>query len=230
MSSQTAGPFVDAVTAKVRQLRADYENKGYQVVERPGPEEFPFEIGYSDRYCPAMIARRGDETAVFEIREAVRSIGRLTERSEEIRKHPNWRFFLISCEDVVPHDAPGIQGEPPSWPELAHTAAKTLSSVASAPVWIQLVSLWACLEGVLRRIAVDEGIPVDLLPASTLIPALYDYGLIPMDSYEPLMSAYEVHRRVRHGFSAPDDSITDAIEAVRGWIPRLLSAPVERAA
>jgi hypothetical protein len=221
--------IVDAVTAKVQQLREKYEQLGYEVVEHPGPEEFPFEVGYFGRYRPAMLARKGDEHLVFEIREIVRSTDRLIERSEEIHKHPGWQFYLISLEDVVPHDAPGVQGDPPEWPRLEHRAMEAMRLVNTDPS-IVLLALWSSLEGVLRRIAVENGIPVDLLPADALIPALHDQGLIPREVYEPLKAALLVHRRVRHGYEASEAEIAQSVRDVIDVLRQLLPRPVKQAA
>lgn len=223
--------IVGAETAKIQQLREEYEMQGYTIIERPSPEEFPFEAGYGPRCRPAMLARRGKENIVFEIRESAdQASDRLIERSEVIRKHPNWRFYLVTSDDVVPHDAPGIQGDPPAWADLEHTVGETLALTQPLPAWMRLLVLWTALEGVLRRIAADDGMPVDRLPASTLIPALYDYGLIPMKSYERLQSAHEVHRRVRHGYDTADETAEEAVRAVSEWLPQLLPQAVERAA
>lgn len=222
---------MDAITAKVKQLREQYEREGFEVIERPGPEEFPFEVGYYGHYRPAMLARRGDENFVFEVRDPVHmSIESILERMEEFRGHAGWRFYLVSTEDVVPHDAPGIQGAPPEWPcleRMVDEALRVSDSGASRPA---LLALWSALEGVLRKIAVANDIPVDLLPASTLIPFLYDVGLIPFDSYEPLMRTLEVHRRVLHGYDAPEEEIREAARIVGHWVRELLPTPVERAA
>jgi hypothetical protein len=223
--------IVSAETAKIQQLREEYEKQGYTVVERPGPEEFPFQAGYGARYRPAMLARRGKENVVIEIRESAdQASDRLIERSQAIRKQPNWRFYLVTSDDVVPHDAPGIQGGPPCWPELEHTVGEALALAQPLPSWMRLLVLFTALEGVLRRIAVDDGMPVDRLPASTLITALYDYGLIPIDAYERLMAAHEVHRRVRHGYPTADEKVAEAVRAVSEWLPQLLPHAVERAA
>jgi hypothetical protein len=100
----------------------------------------------------------------------------------------------------------------------------------SLPAPMRLLALWAVLEGVMRRLAFDDGIPVDQLPATTLIPVLYDYGLIPFDSYEPLKAAHEVHRRVRHGYPTPEEEVAKAAGTVMEWLPALFPAAVERAA
>lgn len=230
MIAEELAGIVDAVTAKVQKLRPKYEKDGYEVIERPGPEEFPFRVGPFAHHRPAMLAKRGDERHVFEVREDVASIGRLADCAGKFRDDPNWHFYLMSCDDVVPDDAPGIQGAPPTWLQLEHTAGETLRGIRTLAQWLHLLALWTALEGVLRRIAVDHGIPVDLLSASTLIPVLHDRGLIPKPSYEPLMAAHEVHRTVRHGFGAPDEQVAEALRTVSEWLPPLLPRPVERAA
>jgi hypothetical protein len=231
MTSDGTVTVVDAVAAKVEKLRGKYERQGYEVIERPGPEEFPFDPGYRLPYRPAMLARRGDELHVFEVREAASiASGDVWSREAEFYKHPGWHFYVVSCDDVVPDDAPGIQGDPPSWPQLEHTAGETLRRIRTLPPWLQLLALWTVLEGVLQRIAVDHGIPVDLLSASTLISVLCDRGLIPRMSREPLVAAHEVHRLVRHGFDTPDEQVVEAVRTVSEWLTRLLPQPVERAA
>jgi hypothetical protein len=223
--------IVDAVGAKVRQLRERWEREGYEVVERPGPEEFPFETGYFGRYRPAMLARRGAENHVFEVRDGRRlPAERLIQRSDEIRKHPDWHFYLVSAEDVIPHDAPGMQGDPPSWPSLKRRAADASRLAAEAAPPMALLWLWSTLEGILRRIAVDNQLPVDLLPAASLIPILHDQGLVPRKAYEPLKTALEVHRRVLHGYDAPEPEIAEAVAIVACVLRELLPRPAERAA
>ena len=137
---------------------------------------------------------------------------------------------LATSDDVVPHDAPGIQPAPPTWPELECTAGEVIRTVPTLPGWMQLLVAWIALEGVLRRIAVDEGLPVDMLPATSLLSRLYDFGLIPYESYEPLKGAHDVHRRVRHGFAAPEEKVSAAVRAVMDWLPALFPTMIERAA
>lgn len=223
--------IVDAITAKVQQLRERLESEGFQVIERPGPDDFPFEIGYYGRYRPAMLARRGDEVHVFEVRDPQRmSADRLIQRSDEIRKHPDWHFYLVSLEDVVPFDAPGNQGEPPTWVSLQHRVEEGIRLPSRVSPAVALVGLWSTLEGVLRRIAVEHSIPVDLLPAASLIPILHDQGLLPREAYQPLQDARQVHRRVVHGYDAPTDQVADAVRHVVYWVQALLPASIEAAA
>jgi hypothetical protein len=215
------------MAAKIREIRESYEARGYEVVERPGRAEFPFEVGYGAAYRPSLLARRGDENIVIEIRDSAASSRRPMERAGEICRHRNWLYFVVTSDDVVPHDS---HVEPQPWWQLEQAVHETPAIVESLPPWMQLLALWAVLEGVLRRTAVDEGNPVELLPASTLITALYDDGPLPYESYEPLKRAHEVHRRVRHGYPTPDETVEEAVRAVSEWLPQLLPQAVERAA
>jgi len=223
--------ITDTVTAKIQQLREKYEQEGFEIIERPGPEAFPFEVGYRLHYRPAMLARRGAENFVFEVRDPRRtSVERLMERMDEIRKHPGWRFFLVSTEDVVPHDAPGLQGEVPSWLSLERKAERAMNLAAAVEPPLSLLALWPSVEGVLRKIAVSDGIPVDRLSAPILISALYDQGLVPFDAYESLQAAAEVHRSLVHGYDASDEEVAKAVRTATSVLPELLPKPVERAA
>jgi hypothetical protein len=84
------------------------------------------------------------------------------------------------------------------------------------------------LEGVMRRRTLDDGIPAEALPAESLIPVLRDHGRIPYDAYQPLQAAREVHRRVRHGYAAPDEEVDTAVSTVLRWLPELFPAAAER--
>ena len=71
---------------------------------------------------------------------------------------------------------------------------------------------------------------MDRLPASLLINALYDRGLIPFDSREPLWKAMGVHRRVLHGYDAPEEEIAEAVRSVAEWVPQMLPKLAEQGA
>jgi len=230
MSRSSTTPIVGAVTAKVRKIRPQYEEDGFEVIERPGPEHFPFDIGPFAHHPPAMLARRGGVNRVVEVREEVRATGRLADQVGDHRAHPEWHFYLTSCDDVVPEDAPGIQGDPPAWPRLRRAALEAIAM--GKPLWppAQLLSAWPPLEGVLRRIAVDAAIPVDLLSAETLIATLHDRGLIPAAAHDALTAAHEIHRLVRHGFGVPDAEAMEAARTVSVWLSALFPASIERAA
>ena len=230
MSPGNIVSVVDAVTAKVRQLRTKYEKLGFEVIEHPGPEYFPFDIGDFARHPPAILARRGEENLVFEFHEVVCCTGSLADRVPEVPDFAKWRFYLTSLADVVPDDAPGLEGDPPEWPHLEHMVADTMRAIQPISSWMQLLALWTALEGVLRRIAVDDGIPVDLLSGATLVEVLHGHGLIPRESLAPLMAAHEVHRLVRHGFAVSPDEVAGAVHAVSAWLPALFPASVKRAA
>jgi hypothetical protein len=220
----------DAITAKVKALREEYEKKGYEVVERPAPEVFPFDAGYRSFYRPAMLARRGDENLVFEIREDMPSgMERLLARSREIGRHPGWRFLWISCDDVVPLEAPGVQGDPPDWGWLEQHAEEARSLADTGSKRLALLALWSVLEGMLRRASIDHEMPTDRLPAALLLPMLYDEGYLPYETYEPLKAAQEVHRRVVHGYDAPEAKLAEAVRSVADALPKILAENLQHA-
>jgi hypothetical protein len=220
----------DAVRAKMDQIRGKYEVLGYEVIQNPPPEAFPFETGRTFRYLPLVLARRGSENIVFEVWPAHRLPGEsLMDRAAEIRKHPGWRLYLVTCDDVVPFDAPGAQGEPPDWTRLEQRADEALRVAREAAPAVALLALWAVLEGVLRRSAADHDLPMERLPAVLLIPSLYDNGPMPFGAYEPLMAAEQVHRRVVHGYEVPEAELRAAVHAVADALPAIIAENLQHA-
>ena len=217
--------YPEWVNPKARELRERYERVGFKVIARPGEESFPFEADFPPLYRPALLAIRGKEHHVVEVRERPGSIGRLMERFYGIRTHRDWFLHLVTSRDVVSHDVPEAQRELRPWHELKRSLEETTLLPSEVPAWVRLLALLAVLEGVMRRIARDDGVPIEMLSAPWLISQLHHYGLLPYDSYFPLRDALEVHRRVRHGFAVPNEKVGEAVRAVLGWLPELFPRP-----
>ncbi|HET7232717.1 MAG TPA: hypothetical protein VFJ16_22085 [Longimicrobium sp.] len=222
--------YPEWVNTKVQQLRELYERAGFEVLERPGEESFPFAADFPPLYRPALLAIRGKEHHVVEVRERPGSIGRLMERFYGIRTHRDWFLHLVTSRDVVSHDVPEAQRELRPWHELKRSLEETTLLPPAVPAWVRLLALLAVLEGVMRRIARDDGVPIEMLSAPWLVSQLHHYGLLPYDSYFPLHDALEVHRRVRHGFAMPDEKVGGAVRAVLEWLPELFPRPEGTAA
>jgi len=211
------------VRAKIQMLRERYEEAGYEIVERPRRDAFPEELELGRLYSPPLLARRGGETVVVEILDPfVSPSDNVLERADEFARHTNWHFSLVTGDDVVPHDTPESRPKPPTWPELERSVDEMKQTLPGLPGWMQLQIAWAALEAVLRRIARDERIPVDMLPAPVLMWRLS----MPRNALESLEFAYDVHRRVRHGYAAPGEEVETAVSTVLRWLPALFPAGV----
>jgi hypothetical protein len=214
---------------KIAEVRADFEARGYDVVEQPGPELLPFETG---GYQPDLLARRGDDVYLVEVRDAARDlpVERISDVADEVRKHRGWHFLLVTADDVPP-GAPGFPEPLPSWPKLRRRAAAALDFAATTEYReAALLAVWASLEAILRKTAQQEGLAAERLPTATLLDSAATMGLVLVGVDARLSCALRVRDRVAYGYEASTTDVEQAVETVAALIVRLLSDRVRKAA
>lgn len=185
---------------KISEIAAQYERDGFVVTVEPHPSAVPFDL---DRYRPSLLASRGDEHHIVEVRESGKrlSVDRFQELAEEIGRHRGWRFFLVTCDDVGP------DGVPASAPLLSWDALRAQSRIAPDLLELganeaALLSLWAVFEGMLRVQAQSASLPVERFPTDGLVKHMYSHGEISMAKYDRAMELLDLRNAVAHGFAA----------------------------
>lgn len=210
----------EARAARVRELARSYADEGFDVTVDPRPEDLPFDLF---GYRPTLVARRGDEGHLVEVRVSGRrlSVDWFQEIASEVRRHPGWRFILATADDVS-GGVPGADGVLPTWDQLRERAAAALATAQTAPSReAAFLAMWATLEGVLRKIAEHASLPVERLPSSTLIKHLHSHGELSMEQFDTLIAALDARNRVVHGYDAPE--IDEALRGVGAVLAELLS-------
>jgi hypothetical protein len=186
--------------AKISEIAAKYERDGFAVIVEPDPGAVPFDL---DRYRPALLASKGDEHHIVEVRDSATrvSVDRYQELAEEIGRHPGWRFFLVTCDDMGPE---GVPASSPllSWEDLrerwrAAPRLLELGANEAAIVW-----LWAILEGMLRLQATRVSLPVERFPTRGLLDHMYSHGELSMEQYDRALEVLSLRNAVAHGFAA----------------------------
>ncbi|MFL5382601.1 MAG: hypothetical protein ACJ8GN_08835 [Longimicrobiaceae bacterium] len=215
---------------KLEEVRAEYESEGFEVVTDPGTHDVPFDL---DGFRADLLVRgRGDHRLIV-VRASAEwvSMGRLSEVAGEVRKHPGWHLTLVTADDVELVGAPGLDDTLPSWPRLQAEASRAFAMVhAGAEPDAAFFVLWATLEGVLRKTAECDGLPIERLPTSAVLPGLYDVGRLSMEQYDRLRSLLTLRNRVAHGFGAGRDELEAAVKDLARVLVELLPHAVERAA
>ena len=180
-----------------RRVALRYQQQGYDVVVHPSADELPFDL---DGYEPDLIATRGDEKLIIEVRPSVirGSIDRLIEAADRVRTSPPWQLLLVTEDDVPGELLPGVDLTLPGWEEI-HRRLADVDGVGEGPA--RLLLAWAVLEAALRRHAFDSALPLQRLPTSALIKQLYTQGELPADHFEALIRLLDRRNRVAHGFS-----------------------------
>lgn len=200
--------IADPHALKVRELAARYAEQGFDVVVDPREEDLPFDL---EGYRPDLLARRGGDGDLVEVKlSGTRlSVDRFREIAEEVRRHPGWRFILVTADDVARDEIPAAGDGLPSWRRIRERAAAALAvAERGESAEAALLALWAALEGILRRFARGMSLPVDRLPTSTLLRHLHSHGELSMEQYDLAMHALEVRNAVAHGYDAPETAET----------------------
>jgi len=187
-----------------RRVAEQYRRERYSIVVNPSRDQLPFDL---DDYQPDLIATRGGERLIIAVKSSARRapMDRLIEIAERVRAHPPWRFFLITEEDVPGGPVSVPYTLVPIWRELAHSLSQAAQLELVGEHGATILWTWALVEGILRRRALDTGLPIHRMPTSALIKQLYSLGEISAADYETLLRSLETRNRLAHGFgvSAP---------------------------
>ncbi|MEE8247650.1 MAG: hypothetical protein V3S87_10355 [Alphaproteobacteria bacterium] len=192
----------------VNRVAERYRRQGYDVLFAPVGEERP---KFLSEFEPDLIARRGEESVVVEVKwgERAGSEPAVRKLAAEVARHPGWRLDLvlgreseggITVESMITPLAKELVAQLDEGLELCrtdHLAAGTLL-------------IWAAFEGAARFIAAREGLGTAPTTAPlALIRALVSDGLIGDAEYEIIKAAYQRRNGIAHGFaSAPEDDET----------------------
>ena len=219
----------EELAAKIAEVRAEYESRGFEVIPDPAPNQIPLDLG---GYRPKLLMHHGEEHYLVDVRHLgiPISVDLLIEVSDEVRKHRGWHLFLVTTGDV-PSGAPGFYEPLAAWAKLRRRAlaAIQLADRGDDPE-AALLALWAALEGVLRKTAQRLSIPVERLPTLQLLSSMYSYGNLTLEQYETLQDVLRARDRVAFGYEATERDLAHAVGTLAALLPQLLPQPARKAA
>jgi hypothetical protein len=207
--------------ARISELADEYASKGYEVFRDPGAHLFPFEtFGYS----PSLLARKGDENVMIQVRTALRplNVERFADVVEGAKRHPGWRFPLITVDDVEAAVLPEEGELLPAWDQLQDQVVRNERLLRAKDAEGAFLGLWIALEGILRREARDAALPVERLPSAELIEHLHAHEVLGRERYDTLRALLPVRERAVHGFQA--DDLAEAAPCLLRLVRALLGA------
>jgi hypothetical protein len=198
-------PMKNLQQEKVDALAAKYAQAGFEVVKEPGPADLPFDMGF---YRPQLLARKGNEGLIFEVRASSSyiSVDRFQSIAEEIAEHPGWRFLLVTLDDVDEKAVPTTLAELPGWAELSRRLEEVGPLIEQRALAPAVLYLWSIFEAGLRRWAIEQNIPVERFPEKALLNHLYSHGAVSVDHIDTLQEFLDRHNRIAHGASESIDS------------------------
>ena len=222
MSNSVITPEKEKVCILVEQ----YKNDGFEVVVEPSLANLPFDLG---GYRPDIVAQKEGVGFIIEVKRssAKLSVERFKSIAEEVRKHPGWRFLLVTADDIfsggiqgqdalskgiglvwkIRHDNGNIQSQDAfSLQQITDRFSQAKRLFASGELEPAFLILWISVEGLLRTHALQIVIPIERFPISTLIKHLYSEGELSMEQFDILLSSLEARNQLVHGYALPQVS------------------------
>ena len=202
---------VVAERERLDRIADEYRAKGYDVLVEPSGPDLPPFLG---NHRPDLIARKGEERLVIELRPSSSEAGQTQLRglAERIEREPGWRFVLIStspAEELLPGERLALLSEL----EVEEHLRQAQSLLESGQLEAALLLSWAAVEGQLRALAKREEIPLPRPETLTLLRQLVTLGLIDRDHYRALSEAFRARSAVAHGFR-PEGDIDSTVRAL----------------
>jgi len=185
--------------AIVEELARKYQGLGYQVLREPAEG---IDIG-GKSYRPDLIAKRGPETIVAEVKVVSRpeDNARWSQVADAINARPGWRFVLVlgAKERFEEYEIPAIK----QIREYANEARRLLEISPAAAMLLA----WASFEASARLALFRSGYPRERSAPSSLVSAAAQMGLLSPEEEAQLQRLVARRNRIAHGeFSAHVDS------------------------
>jgi hypothetical protein len=184
-----------------------YRSQGFEVIVSPAKYALPFDLG---NYSPDLIAKKSsNEGFIIELRGSISRlpVGRYREVAEIVSQHNGWRFLLVTGDDVSPVDhLNNVNGDAQllTWEQMLQRYEQAKKFLSIGEVEVAFLYLWGILEAAMRQQAKISAIPIERLPASSLINHLYSQGELSMEHFDQVNVIQPVRDRITHGYQTPN--------------------------
>ena len=212
-----------AVTSQQRlqEVAETYRHRGYEVVVQPEGKELP---EFLLRYRPDLLARKGGESIVVEVksRTTLAHTNDLRRLAEAVRAHPGWKLDLVmtNSQGLSDEDIADSLSEQ----DVRRTSLEAAKLLHENRTEAALLLIWSAAEAALRRVALSEGLKLEQPGPAYLLRQLATNALVARGDYQVLVDALESRNRVAHGFSLSDKSrYAEATEQLLELTDRLLA-------
>ncbi len=176
-----------------------YRQDGYIVIQEPSVSELPFDL---DGYMPDLIAMRDpNQNLIIEVKQssATASAEQYSKVARIVAGHNGWRFLLVTEDDATQIENER-DADTPTWTAIRDQLEGIRSPVLAQFPEARLLYAWSILESTLRRVALDNHIPIERQGTIALMNQLYSLGELDIDQFDVLKATLNTRNRVAHGF------------------------------
>lgn len=190
----------------VEDVARELVSEGYEVRVEPGPGFLP---GRLARLGPDILARRGDENLIVEVKLTPDPAGggKVRELAEAVEELPGWRFRLATA----PRD---LAASPWTLEEATRRVDEAEALARDGRAEAAVLLLVAAAEAVARRRGEIEGLRLQRWNSRTVPGELVYHGLIDRADADVLDRAQRLRNIVVHGASGGPDTAVDLPELV----------------
>lgn len=166
---------------------------------------------------PDLIAHRGDEALVIEVKRSSQDADRrqLNAIAKRVADQPGWRFVLMASgpeSDTTLDSGLNLLDEQ----SIRHRLDEANWLVENGHLEAALLLAWASIEALLRLIVVREGLPSPRTDPASLLRTAASEGLIGRDEFARLNDVFRLRSAFVHGFRpAPGDYSAEAVTATK---------------
>jgi Holliday junction resolvase/uncharacterized protein YutE (UPF0331/DUF86 family) len=211
-------------------IAEDYRRRGYQVFVEPSGVDLP---PFLSSETPDLIAHRGDEHLVIEVKESpndadLQQVRMMTDR---ISREPGWRFVLMAARASASNPAsvlPASLDERGITNAIAQAEALTNAGYPEAAVMLA----WAATEAALRSVLADSVRRSDHNSPAVLLRSAASEGIIESEDFKKLNDSLQVRNAIAHGFrhieadlASQAADVTKLLSRVTGSLLRELREP-----
>jgi Holliday junction resolvase len=194
----------------IERVAQEYRERGYHVSIEPAVSDLP---DFVREYRPDIVARKGEESVVIEVklprsesdRERIRAI------AERVQRQPGWRFVLVAPKpsgSVAPGESLRLMKPQEIEKLLKEVDELRLSNHSEAA----LLLAWAALEGAMRIAAEQRSLNAKHPDSWTLMRELVSNGLLDRERYEEFMDLYGFRSAVAHGLEPTRSGFKVAVD------------------
>ena len=187
---------------ELERIAQQYRDEGYTVLLRPRGDQLPSFVANLE---PDVIATRGDEKVVVEVRERRSDLAdnpAVKRIAEVVNGQPGWRFDLVILGSESPSQRIAGKAKEPSPEQIQTLLDRARTALSSGLSDMAIVSAWAALEAAMRRVRDDAELN-GRTSANELLGTLYSNGFISRTEFEQARDAWAVRTQAVHGFVTP---------------------------
>ncbi len=187
---------------RLRQLAEEYNEKGYETILEPGPDQLP---DFLQSFRPDLIVRKDDEATVIEVksRRSLSQNPQIREMARLVQGRKGWNFELILMgggaetqllDGAEPYEEADILSKMEDAKKLAHSKFPDAA----------LLYAWSAAEAALRLTADREDMEIKPLKPLHTIKTLTMEGIRSRNDYQFLTTAKKIRNAVVHGYKSKE--------------------------